>query len=209
MFLIRLLEVLLPAALILGVIGFGAYRFVKVLEGLFGVGAGPDRELVASATRAREVAARIQRLLPECDPQHPSALHQELEELVERRLPTALDRQRKLLEHLGSRSAADLVKEERDLSRKLGSSMDPELRTLLKRNLDLLRERIVTLERLELASRKADAQIRAVLINLEAFEDRLVASEYGKVAGADLQIEALVEDVKLLEAAYDELQLEA
>lgn len=209
MYLITLLEVLLPPLFILGCIGYGAYRFVRVLERFFGISSGqPERELLRTLDRARSLAASIQEKLPDSDPEHPGALESELEELVERRLPEALDRQRRLLEHLGGGRRSDLVREEKDIRKKLQTTRDSELRALLERNLDMIGERLETLDKLELASRKASAQVQAVLINLQAFEDRLVASEFSKISRSDRQIEALVEDVKLLEATYDEIQLD-
>lgn len=206
MFFVTILEVLLPPLLVLGLIGFGAYRLVRFLEGTFGIGGGEHRELLDGVGRAREQVARIRHLLPEDT--DGGVVVKELEELVEKRLPDALERQRELLTHLSARSEAALRTEEREVRRKLQGAQDPELRRLLERNLDLLQGRIVTRQRLDLASRKADAQIRAVLINLGAFEDRLVARQFDTVEGADRQVESLVEDVKLLEAAYDDLQLE-
>lgn len=209
MIFLKLLEVLLPPIFIVGVIGFGAFRFVRYLERVFGITSGqPERELLETLERARSLVGSIQEKLAAIDPDHPDALRLELEELVEKRLPEALDRQRRLLTHLAGSRRSDLVREERDLVKKLKSTEDQELLALLERNLQLVRDRLETLDRLELAGRKASAQVRAVMINLEAFEDRLVASEIGRISQADRQIEALVEDVKLLEAAYDEIQLD-
>jgi hypothetical protein len=206
MFFIRILEVLLPPLLVMGFIGYGAYRLVRFLEGTFGITGGEQRELLEGVSRARGQLERIRSLLPaETDG---GVVVAELEELVENRLPAALERQRQLLTHLTTRSEAGLRNEEREIRRKLQGAKDAELRKLLERNLDLVQGRIATRQRLELASRKADAQIRAVLINLGVFEDRLVAQEFDTVKGAGRQVESLVEDVELLEAAYDDLQLE-
>jgi hypothetical protein len=206
MFFIRILEVLLPPLLAMVVIGYGAYRLVRFLEGTFGIGGGEQRELLEGVSRARVQLERIRGLLPaETDG---GVVVAELEELVEKRLPAALERQRQLLTHLTTRSEAGLKTEEREIRRKLQGAKDAELRKLLERNLDLVQGRLATRQRLELASRKADAQIRAVLINLGVFEDRLVAQEFDTVKGAGRQVESLVEDVELLEAAYDDLQLE-
>jgi hypothetical protein len=208
-FLIRVLEVLLPPLFLLGIIGYGAVRFVRFLEGAFGITSGrSERDLLQTLEKARSLVAGIREKLPRVDPDNPGPLELELEELVERRLPDALDRQRRLLEHLKQRRSSDLVREERDLCKKLQATQDPELRELLERNVALVQERIETLARLELANHKANARVRAVLINLESFEDHLVVNEFGAVAQSDSQIEALVEDVKLLEAAYDELELD-
>ena len=206
MFFITILEVLLPPLLAMVLIGFGAYKLVRLLEGTFGIGGGEQRELLEGVGRARQQLERIRELLPaETDG---GVVLGELEELVEQRLPATLERQRQLLTHLTTRSEAALKTEERDIRRKLQAAKDPELRKLLERNLDLVQGRIATRQRLDLASRKADAQIRAVLINLGAFEDRLVAQEFDTVRGAGRQVESLVEDVELLEAAYDDLQIE-
>lgn len=187
---------------------FGAYRVYRFLEDHFALGAVPERQALAKMEQARSLANRIRTLLPAAAGGEHGAIGLELEELIDQRLPGVLDRQRRLLEHLARKSRARLIQDEREIRRNLASARDPELRGLYERNLEACLERLETHDRLSLASRKADAQIRSVLLGLEALEDRLVASEFAKVDRGALELEALNEDVKLLEAAYEEIELD-
>ncbi len=190
------------------VLFYAGWRLVRYLEDRDALGPGLDPDLLERMRSARLIVERIQARLPAWGGQPGGAIGAELEELVTRRLPSALDRQKRLVEYLAGRSRADLVKEERELRRKLGGARDEELRKLLQRNHDLVQGRLESYDRLGLTCQKADAQIRAVLLNLESLEDGLVAREFATVEGADHAIENLVEDVKLLESAYEDIDLE-
>lgn len=201
---LTLLRILLPPLLVVLGFGYAAYRITRALEEHF---LGPSLstgELAKSASRAQEILARIRKRLPETE-EGASILLDELEGLVETRLPGILERQRLLLEHLSETRNHRLPAEERDLSKRLSQAKDPELRDLLQENLRLLERRREEREALELASRKMDAQISSILIHLESFEDHLVATRFGDLKGKRPEIAALVEDVHLLEEAYDEL----
>lgn len=165
------------------------------------------RQLEGGLERARQVSERIRGLLPEAGGSG-GPLMVELEELVERRLPSALQRQKQLIEHLALKDRNSLVREQKDLAMQLAKARDNELVDLLQRNLDMVQARIDTVDSLDLASRKADAQIRALLLSLEGVEDRLLASRFAKVKAGDLQIEEIVQEVRLLEAAYDEIEID-
>lgn len=207
MILFRMLQIVLPFVLVLGGMGFAAYGLVAFLERRRELAAaGGDPALLATMQKARAITGRIRTLLPESAGGTGEALGGALDEIVGVRLPAALERQRRLLAHLAGRDRAGLLAELAGLQKKVAAIGDRELKGLTERNIELLRARIDSLDRLEAASHKADAYIRSLLLNLEAFEDRLAASALGKVDTADRRIGAMIEDVKLLEAAYDDLE---
>ncbi|MBI3893046.1 MAG: hypothetical protein HY303_16130 [Candidatus Wallbacteria bacterium] len=155
---------------------------------------------------ARAIAMRIGVNLASASPEVSRKCMADIESLVEHRLPRILEQYERLTRHLSEASKSHLADEVTALTGKLARTKDEGLRSILEENLTLARERLMARERMELLTERTEAQLKQVLLYLEAVESKSVSlgvSEPGEDVPAEM--ERMLEEISTIEAMYRDL----
>jgi hypothetical protein len=155
---------------------------------------------------ARAVAARIGANLRGADPALAARCLDDLDALLERRLPRILEQYQRLTDHLAKTTEEALRLEEAQLRERLRQAEDAPLRAILEENLKLVSERAVSRRKMQLLTERTEAQLKQVLLYLEALESRSVSLGVGAPQDdVPREMVTLLEEVSVLEGMYREM----
>jgi phage terminase Nu1 subunit (DNA packaging protein) len=187
----------------LGILGGAAYL-------LFGPGRAWLTRLLAGEPpylrEARAIADRIAINLKSAAPAVAEKCLADIDGLVEHRLPRILEQYDRLSNHLAASASNRVADEVASLESKLLRTKDPGLRTLLQENMELARQRLGAREKMQLLLERTEAQLKQVLLYLEAFESKSVSlgvSESGDDVPAEM--ERMLEEITTIESMYRDL----
>ncbi len=193
------LRLMIPMALIGGVVYLflGAGR--RFLERL----AEPKQEYLR---QAHIIAQRIARNLETADPTLAGSCMAQIHPLLEERLPHIIQDYEKLSRHLRKTPEAKLRQEVETLEGRVTKAKDEKLRSILTGSLELARRRLEERGRMAMLSERTEAQLRQVLLYLEAVESRSLslglASPQEDVAS---DVSKLLDEVSTIEQMYRDM----
>jgi hypothetical protein len=162
------------------------------------------------ADKASQIAQRIYRQLEASAgaQQMYGPVLAQIDEIVQARLPRLSATRDRLNAYLRDKRRDVLDRQIDDLRRELASTTDPALALIVEKNLALALERLESHGRITVLHDRTVAQIRNVLLTLEALEDRVVSV---KLAEKDQDLapalEGMLDEVNQLESEYRRLQL--
>ncbi len=198
-----LLELVLLVGLTAGAV-YGAYRLVEDIRRKLGGDPRKRPPRLDPVEKAQELKDRLEELLS--DPGMKKEFMEEIVPLIER-IPMLEERMRKLERRLETIDEEALRKTLGEYEEKLARTRDEGLRKTLARNVELARERLDYHARMKLLMEKTMAQIDAVLLGLEALQDKLIVLDSSEHENVAEPIENLREELDALEKEYREMRL--
>lgn len=155
---------------------------------------------------ARAIAARIGSNLHGADPALAARCLDDLEALLERRLPRIIEQYQRLTDHLAKTTEESLEQELVRLREQLREAEDAPLRAILEENLTLASERAESRRKMQLLTERTEAQLKQVLLYLEAVESRSLSLGVGAPQDdVPREMVTLLEEVSVLEGMYREM----
>lgn len=161
------------------------------------------------AEKALLIARRIQAALEatKAGVLYGSVLDQ-LNDLVQTRLPRLAETRDSLETFLHQKSQAELERQVRAIEADLAAARDPEIRSLTEKNLKIAKERMEMRRAMEVVHARTVAQLKNALMTLEALEDRVQSVKLlPEGGGMGKELGSMLEDVSHLESEYRKLRL--
>lgn len=198
-----LTKLLILLAITFGGLFFAARFVINAAKGLLGI------ENADPSEKAALVAGRVQKhLAASTAGEMYGPVLAQLGDVVKTRLPLLVTTRKKLDEYLGQKSRVALERDIGALRDEWASTRDAELRRIVEKNLKLATDRLEAYDQMQLILDRTVAQIKNVVLTLEALEDRVVSANLSTHDdGIATELEGMLTDVAMLEGEYRKLKL--
>lgn len=129
----------------------------------------------------------------------------EIDSILDDELPRLEAEARFLRRYLSRVDAADLRQEVRRWERSVYAATDPELREVRERNLELAREHLMRVERLQAALARYQDQVSGLALAIDEMASRVAASRLEEPAEVEPELTRLRDDIGQMVAELAEL----